>query len=281
MAASGAILREVGTTNRTRVGDYARAINPQTAALMHVHTSNYKVVGFVEETPTAELANLAGEHGLVLLDDIGSGAMVELSRLGLPAEPWFRGSLEAGADLVLASGDKLLGGPQAGIIAGRKDLVDQIVANPLMRTYRVCKLTLAALEATLRLYQDPDQAVRAVPALQRLCEPYESLRRRADALAQRLQPLLPDAQVEAAEDSAWAGGGALPACELPTATVRVRFQGGRSPLAVARALRSAEPPVVGRVAEDALVLDLRSVLPGQEDWIVRAFERMQVGESPS
>ncbi len=279
MAASGAILREVGTTNRTRADDYAKAINERTAAIMQVHTSNYKVVGFVEQAATAELAELARRHDLVLIDDIGSGAMFDVSALDLPAEPWFGGSLDAGADLVLGSGDKLLGGPQAGIIVGRTELIDSIVANPLMRTYRVGKLTLAALEATLMLYRDRQEALKSVPTLALLGQSHEQLQQRARLLADRLRQVLPEAQVSADDDLAYVGGGALPVCQLPTAVVRLRFKDGRNLTDTARALRLGRPAVVARIAEDALVVDLRSLLPGQEDLVVQACEQLNGADS--
>ncbi|MFQ5591790.1 MAG: L-seryl-tRNA(Sec) selenium transferase, partial [Phycisphaerae bacterium] len=184
--AGGVTLREVGTTNRTRLSDYERAITDATAALMHVHTSNYRIIGFTESVPVGALATLAHRFGLIAVDDQGSGALVEVEHLGLPPEPCVRHSIECGVDLVCFSGDKLLGGPQCGIIVGRCELIERLNSNPLMRTYRVDKLTLLALEATLRCYRDPDSGTKEVPALAMLTASTDELADRAGALCDRL-----------------------------------------------------------------------------------------------
>src|SRR5262249_28304200 len=179
MGVSGAILREVGTTNITRLADFDRAVGPNTAALMQVHTSNYRVSGFTKSVPLADLVAVGNKHRLLVIDDIGSGALLDFARFGFQGEPIARASIQAGADLVLFSGDKLLGGPQAGILAGRKDLIERIEKDPLMRAFRLDKMTLAALEATLRLYLNEERGLREVPGLRMLGLPLSELHRRA------------------------------------------------------------------------------------------------------
>ena len=196
MAVSGAILREVGTTNITRLADYERAIGPNTGALMQVHTSNYRISGFTKSVPLAELVALGQKHGLPVIDDIGSGALLDFARFGFQGEPVARASIAAGADLVLFSGDKLLGGPQAGIIAGRKEWIQKIEKDPLMRAFRLDKMTLAALEATLRLYLNEERALREVPVLRMLGTSLIELRQRAEKLADGLRSIEGLASVE-------------------------------------------------------------------------------------
>src|SRR6516164_4822335 len=199
MAVSGATLREVGTTNITRLADYERALGPATGALMQVHTSNYRVSGFVKQVPLADLAALGKKHGLPVLDDVGSGALLDFSRFGFQGEPVARASIAAGADLVLFSGDKLLGGPQAGILAGRKELIQKIEKDPLMRAFRLDKMTLAALETTLRLYLNEERALREVPGLRMLGMSQPELHQRAESLAARLREIPGVASVKVAE----------------------------------------------------------------------------------
>jgi L-seryl-tRNA(Ser) seleniumtransferase len=237
LARSGARLREVGTTNRTRAADYEGAIGPETAVLLRVHQSNFRLVGFTEQPSLRELAQVAQSHKLLLLDDLGSGALVDIGD-----EPTARASLAKGADLVCFSGDKLLGGPQAGIVVGRADLVERLRRHPLQRALRADKLTLAALEGTLRLALDaPDQ----IPVLRMLREPAEVVRARADRLAQ-----LVGGEVE--ETIARAGGGALPLAELPSFACAVEEE-------LAAPLRLADPPVVGIVRDGRLLLDCRTL----------------------
>jgi L-seryl-tRNA(Ser) seleniumtransferase len=237
LARSGARLREVGTTNRTRARDYENAVGPETAVILRVHQSNFRVVGFTEQPRLEELAQVAASHRLVLVDDLGSGALVEIGD-----EPTARASLAAGADLVCFSGDKLLGGPQAGIIAGRADLVEQLRRHPLQRALRADKLTLAALEATLRLAVE---APGEIPVLRMLREPTEAVRERAQRLAD-----LVGGEVE--ETVARAGGGALPLAELPSYACAVDES-------LAEPLRAAEPPVIGIVRDGRLLLDCRTL----------------------
>src|SRR5579871_5512451 len=202
MAVSGAVLREVGTTNITRLSDYERAIGPNTGALLQVHSSNYRISGFTKSVALSELAALGKKHGLPVIDDIGSGALVDFARFGFQGEPVARASIAAGADLVLFSGDKLLGGPQAGIIAGRKEWIQKIEKDPLMRAFRLDKMTLAALDATLRLYLNEELALREVPVLRLLGTPLKELRQRAERMAEQLRGIPALASVEITEDVA-------------------------------------------------------------------------------
>jgi L-seryl-tRNA(Ser) seleniumtransferase len=243
LARSGARLVEVGTTNRTRAADYERAIGPETALLLRVHQSNFRLVGFAEQPATADLAAVAARHGVPLVDDLGSGVLSHTVLLG--DEPSVRDALAAGADLVCFSGDKLLGGPQAGIVAGRAELVERLRRHPLQRAVRADKLTLAALEGTLGLYLDPDRALREVPVLRMLAEPAEAVHARAERLA-----ALVGGTIE--ETVARVGGGALPLAELPSFACAVEEE-------LATGLRAGEPPVVGVVRDGRCLLDCRTL----------------------
>ena len=264
MQRSGCSLVEVGATNRTHLRDYRRAINPETALLMKVHTSNYRIQGFTQAVGTGELAALAREHGLPLVVDLGSGNLLDFTALGLPAEPTVEQAIAAGADVVTFSGDKLLGGPQAGIIAGRRDLLEQIDDNPLKRALRLDKLNLAALVEVLKLYRHPERLRRELPTLRQLSRPL------ADILAQarRLQPVLDKIldsalngamEVSVQECSSQVGSGALPVDTLPSAALRLSPRPADDAAAreLARRLRTLPRPVIGRLHQGALWLDLR------------------------
>jgi L-seryl-tRNA(Ser) seleniumtransferase len=251
LARSGARLREVGTTNRTRAADYERAIGPETAVLLRVHQSNFRVVGFTEQPTVEQLAAVARRHELPLVDDLGSGVLVHLE-----GEPSAKESLAAGADLVCFSGDKLLGGPQAGIVVGRADLVERLRRHPLQRALRADKLTLAALEGTLGLYLDPERAVRKVPVLRMLNEPAETVRARAERLAAAV-----GGEVE--ETVARVGGGALPLAELPSVACAVEES-------LAEPLRTGEPPVVGVLRDGRLLLDCRTLTDAEAEEVAAA-----------
>jgi L-seryl-tRNA(Ser) seleniumtransferase len=248
---SGARLVEVGTTNRTRAADYERAIGPQTAVLLRVHPSNYRIVGFTERPAAAELAAVARRHGVPLVDDLGSGMLLPFGD-----EPTASAALAAGADLVCFSGDKLLGGPQAGILAGRADLVERLRRHPLQRALRADKLTIAALEGTLSLYLDPAQALREVPVLRMLTEDAALVRARAERLAAAV-----GGEVE--ETVARAGGGALPLAELPSYACAVEEQ-------LAARLRDGDPPVVGMVRDGRCLLDCRTLTDAEADEVAAA-----------
>jgi L-seryl-tRNA(Ser) seleniumtransferase len=262
MGVSGATLREVGTTNITRLADYERAIGPNTAALMHVHWSNYRISGFTQSVPVADLVELGRKHNLPVIDDIGSGALLDFSRFGFTGEPVARESIAAGADVCLFSGDKLVGGPQAGIIAGRKEIIQKIEKDPLMRAFRLDKMTLAALDATLRLYLNESKALQEIPVLRMLATPLEELQRRAAALAARLREIQ-GVNAVVASDEAYVGGGSLPDQVMKTWVVEVETA-GVSDAELAYRLRTSTPAVVARVRDGKLVLDVRTVFEGQE-----------------
>ena len=251
LARSGARLVEVGTTNRTRAADYDRAVGPDTAVLLRVHQSNFRVVGFTELPSVGELAKVAKRHGLPLVDDLGSGALAQVED-----EPSVRESLEAGADLVCFSGDKLLGGPQAGIVVGSAELVEKLRRHPLQRAVRADKLTLAALEGTLTLYLDPARAAREVPVLRMAGESADDVRVRAERLAE-----LVGGEVE--ETVARIGGGALPLAELPSFACAVEEE-------LATPLRQGEPPVIGVVRDGRLLLDCRTLSDDEMDEVAAA-----------
>ncbi len=251
LARSGARLVEVGTTNRTRAADYDRAVGPETAVLLRVHQSNFRVVGFTELPSVAELAKVAKRHGLPLVDDLGSGALAQVED-----EPSVQESLDAGADLVCFSGDKLLGGPQAGIVVGSAELVEKLRRHPLQRAVRADKLTLAALEGTLMLYLDPERAAREVPVLRMAGEPADDVRARAERLAE-----LVGGEVE--ETVARIGGGALPLAELPSFACAVEEE-------LAGPLRHGEPPVIGVVRDGRLLLDCRTLSDPEMDEVAAA-----------
>jgi L-seryl-tRNA(Ser) seleniumtransferase len=269
MAVSGATLREVGTTNITRIGDYERAITPNTGLLLRVHHSNYRVSGFTKAASLEELVALGRKHNIPVVDDIGSGALIDFARFGLPGDPVVGESLKTGADLVLFSGDKLLGGPQAGIIVGKNDLIQRIEKDPLMRAFRLDKMTLAALEATLRLYRYTDRAVRNVPTLRMLAISQAEIRRRATALANQLRGV-PGLSVDVRDDSAFVGGGSLPDLPLPTAVLAVTVD-GMSDAVFADRLRTARPAAMARVQEGRVLFDLRTVFEEQEAGLVTAI----------
>lgn len=263
---AGARLVEVGSTNRTCMADYTDAASEQgVAALLKVHRSNFRITGFTEETSVRELVTIASDLGVPLIHDLGSGLMVGPDTVGLPNEPRSAESLASGADMVVVSGDKLLGGPQAGILLGSSDLVRQMRENPLCRALRVDKVTLAGLEATLRLYRDEERALRDIPTLRMLSTDAESIRARADDLAARLG----DCGVETAvvETRGVVGGGTFPGVELTSWAVDLTVPVGVDGLAMA--LRDGDPPVVARIIDDVLRLDPRTILYGQDDDLVR------------
>lgn len=268
MAAAGARLVEVGTTNRTHLHDYERAINPNTALLMKVHTSNYAVQGFTKSVSEAELAPLAHAHGLPMVTDLGSGSLVDLAAYGLPREPLPQEMLAAGCDVVTFSGDKLLGGPQAGLIVGSKEMVGRIRKHPMKRALRMSKLPLAALEATLRLYLCPERLVRDLPTLRLLARPLAEIEATAQQVLPALQRVLGEeysVQVQAMQGQI--GSGSLPVERLSSVGLAITPTGprkGRALEALATALRNLPVPVIGRISDDQLLLDMRCLEQPQQ-----------------
>ncbi|HJS98598.1 MAG TPA: L-seryl-tRNA(Sec) selenium transferase [Terriglobales bacterium] len=268
MAKSDAILREVGTTNRTRIGDYERAINEKTRLLLRVHRSNFQITGFTEQPFLDALVDLGRKHGIPVMEDLGSGALVDLRSLGISGEPGVADSLRAGVDVVTYSGDKLLGGPQAGLLSGRRELIARIRSNPLFRALRVDKLTYAALEATLLAYvrQDHD----SIPALRMLRLTAEEIQGRAEAMKKTLQSEKGRLGLEMVDGRSIVGGGAAPAASLPTRLLAVTCEGLSADELAAR-LRTCEPPVIARVEEGRVLLDLRTVFQEQDELVTRAL----------
>ncbi len=263
MEAGGLELREVGTTNRTHLRDYQQAINENTAILLKVHTSNYRIVGFIKDVPARELVPLARENNLVLMEDLGSGLLLDLSSYGLEREPTVPEVVKAGVDVITFSGDKLLGGPQAGLIVGREDLIEKMRKHPLARALRIDKLTLAALEATLRLYLQPDQAFRDLPVLKMFAADADNQKLRCQKLFERLSSEKLPAEVNLIEDVSRVGGGAMPLTELADWAVEINPL-GESISELAKRLRSFTPAVVARVQNDRLLVNLRAVFEQEE-----------------
>jgi L-seryl-tRNA(Ser) seleniumtransferase len=271
MARSGAILKEVGATNKTHLHDYENAITSQTALLLKVHTSNFAVVGFHKEVPLEELRELADRYHLPVMEDLGSGTLMDFSRFGLAKEPTVQEAVAAGADIVTFSGDKLMGGPQAGIILGRKELVEAVRKNPVNRAMRIDKLTLAALEATLELYREPEKALELIPTLRMISTPYDELRSRAANLMRRLNRLgLPKLKVATREGASRVGGGALPLAALLTRLLEITVE-GMSATKLEAGLRAGDPPIICRLEDGQLLMDVRTLLPGDDKLIADAL----------
>ncbi len=269
MAKSGAILREVGTTNRTRTADYERAITDRTRLLLRVHRSNFEITGFTEQGSTAELVALARRRGIPLMEDLGSGALFDLRSIGISGEPGVLDSLRSGVDIVTYSGDKLLGGPQAGLISGGSEFVARMRANSLFRALRVDKLIYAALEATLLAYVKKDHD--AIPTLRMMRLSKEAIGERAEGLAARVAT--PKLKVEVVDGESILGGGAAPSSILPTRVLALACEGLSADELAAR-LRSSVPPIIARVEEGRVLLDLRTVFPGQDSAVAAALNRI-------
>jgi len=270
MAESGARLVEVGATNRTHLRDYERAITANTAAILRVHPSNYRIVGFTNEVPLADLVALARARGVMVWDDLGAGALVDLRRFGLPYEPTVQESMRAGADLAFFSGDKLIGASQAGLIVGRRDLIHRLRKHPLMRALRVDKTCLLILERTLRLFCDPERLAVVHPTYQMLSTSLETLRARAESLRARLAVQAPQLETRVTESVAFLGSGAVPAQGIPSMALQISHA-ELSAEELARRLRMEPVPVFGRIEADALVLDMRTVREDEADVVAEAL----------
>ncbi len=271
MARSGGVLKEVGTTNRTHLRDYENAVGSDTGLLLKVHTSNYNIIGFTASVPLADLAALGDRFKLPVMEDLGSGNFIDLAAHGLMAEPTVQASVQAGAHVVTFSGDKLLGGPQAGLIVGRKAIIDRIKQNPLTRALRIDKLTLAALEATLHLYRDPAEAVRRIPTMRMLLMQKPEIEQRAHQLKHSLEQMNhPRLSVQLLDLSSRAGGGALPLLELPSCCVGIRID-GLSANGIENMLRRYETPIIGRIENDLYLVDPRTLLEDEIEIIVAAI----------
>ncbi|MFZ0792598.1 MAG: L-seryl-tRNA(Sec) selenium transferase [Candidatus Korobacteraceae bacterium] len=269
MAKSGAVLREVGTTNRTRIADYERAITDRTKLLLRVHRSNFQIVGFTEQPSLEELATLGRKRNIAVMEDLGSGELFDLRQVGVHGEPMIADSLRAGVDVVTYSGDKLLGGPQAGLISGDRELVAQIRSNPLFRALRVDKTFYAALEATLLAYLREDYD--SIPALRMLRMSKDELQHRAEHIARQLRISAPGLEIEVVESRSVLGGGAAPGSTLASRALAVRY-GKLSSDEMLRRLRQWEMPIIARVEDERVLLDLRTVEPAQDAVIVAALE---------
>ena len=269
MAKSGAILREVGTTNRTRVGDYERAINERTRLLLRVHRSNFEITGFTEQASTAQLVALAQQRGLPLMEDLGSGALLDLQSVGITGEPSVLDSVRAGVDVVTYSGDKLLGGPQAGLVSGRRELVARMRSNSLFRALRVDKLTYAALEATLLAYVKRDHD--AIPTLRMMRLTSQDIGKRTEALAAQIHS--PKLHLEVIDGESVIGGGAAPSSVLPTCLLALTGK-DLSADELAAHLRGGDPPIIVRVDEGRVIVDLRTVFPEQDSTVASALNRI-------
>jgi L-seryl-tRNA(Ser) seleniumtransferase len=274
MAKSGGVLCEVGTTNRTHLHDYENAVDEQTALLLKVHKSNYSVVGFSTEVSLKELVALGQKHQVPVMEDLGSGTFIDFSRYGLLKEPTVQESVSAGVDIITFSGDKLLGGPQAGLVVGKKACIDRIKKNPITRALRIDKLTLAALESTLRLYRDEEMAVQAIPTLRMMLQPIATLEEKAGRLKKMLESAGRIRLTVASLDLvSRPGGGSLPLLELPSKGLGIRID-GLSANAIEKNLRLSSPPIIGRIEDDLYTMDMRTLQDDELETIRSAIETL-------
>lgn len=263
MTKSGATLREVGTTNRTHLSDYEAAINENTALILKVHTSNFAVMGFTSNVPLSELSDLGKKHKIPVMEDLGSGTFIDFSKYGMVYEPTVQESVASGADVISFSGDKLLGGPQAGIIVGKKEIIAEIRKNPLTRALRIDKMTLAGLEATLRHYREEKDAISKIPTLRMLTMTFETIEAKAHDLKNEIETLNnPDIELKILHLSSKAGGGSLPAQNLPSKGIGL-FIKNLSANRIENEMRGNNPPVIGRIEEDLFIMDLRTIEPDE------------------
>jgi len=274
MSRSGAVLREVGATNRTHLRDYEAAVNEATGLLLKVHQSNYSIVGFTSSVSVLELAELGRRRGLPVMEDLGSGTLIDFSRYGMIKEPTVMDSVSAGPDLVTFSGDKLLGGPQAGLIVGKKEVLDAVKKNPLTRALRIDKMTLAALESTLRLYRDPERAVREIPTLRMLTMPEVEIERRAEHCKGLLERIGDGRlSIQILNRASRVGGGALPLQELPSRCLGLGIE-GTSANTIEQRMRNSDPPVIGRIEDDRFLLDFRTIQDDELPLLAEAVGRL-------
>jgi L-seryl-tRNA(Ser) seleniumtransferase len=274
MARSGAILKEVGTTNRTHSCDYEKAIENGTGLLLKVHTSNYSVEGFTSSVSLKELVALGAKHNIPVMDDLGSGTFIDFSRYGILKEPTVQESVATGADVITFSGDKLLGGPQAGIIVGKKDIIDRIKQNPVTRALRIDKLTLAALESTIRLYRDEEKAIHNIPTLRMLTMPLNHIDKKAKLVCEKLNAIGNSRlHVKLLDLCSRPGGGAYPLLTLPSKCVGVKIE-ALSANAIEKYMREYRPPLIGRIEDDFFIMDMRTVQDDELPIIENAFDEM-------
>ncbi len=270
MASSGAILREVGTTNKTHLHDYERAINDNTALLLKVHQSNFRTIGFTKQVEIEDLATLGGKHTIPVMFDLGSGCLIDLKPYGVHIEPTVQDIVKSGCDIVTFSGDKLLGGPQGGVIVGKAELVEKIAKNPLMRAVRIDKLTLAAFEAVLMHYLDEDKAKKEVPTVKMLLQDVGEIKDRAKRIALRLRREIKEdiADIDVMADSSQSGGGALPEIEFKTYVVAINPK-KLSANKLEERLRYGNPPIIARIKEDNLIIDARTVSSKEVEVLIK------------
>jgi L-seryl-tRNA(Ser) seleniumtransferase len=264
MAKSNAILKEVGTTNRTHPRDYIQAISSNTGLFLKVHTSNYQIEGFTSNVSVSDLSTIGKQHNILVMEDLGSGMLIDFSKYGLGSEPTILDSVKSDADVITFSGDKLLGGPQAGIIVGKKEIIDSIKSNPLTRALRIDKLTLAALESTLRLYRDDKDVIKKIPTLRMLTEPYVNIKRRASALLKNLKPVISkNVEIKLADLFSRPGGGAFPSLTLPSCCITIQSK-KISAAMLEKKLRNNDTPIIGRIEDNCFVIDPRTIQKGEE-----------------
>ncbi|MEN6519871.1 MAG: L-seryl-tRNA(Sec) selenium transferase [Armatimonadota bacterium] len=268
MAASGAIMREVGTTNKTHLRDYASAINENTGAILHVHQSNYRIVGFTAEPAIEEMAPIAKEHGIPIIDDLGSGALIDLANYGLEPEPMVQASVKAGCDAICFSGDKLIGGPQSGIIVGKENTIKKIKKNPLARALRVGKMEVAALEATLKLFLEPGRLEERHPTYRMLSIPLDVLERRALTVAAKLGDI--SAEVSVIDGRSQVGSGSVPAETMPTKILSIKPESMSADL-LAKKLRYNDTPIFARIHHESVLFDFRTIQPDEDSVVANAL----------
>jgi L-seryl-tRNA(Ser) seleniumtransferase len=273
---SGAIMKEVGTTNKTHLRDYEDALNENSGAILRCNPSNFRIIGFTEDVPIPDLAGLKRKHPVLVIDDLGCGALLNLESFGLPKEPTIQESLAAGADIVCCSGDKLIGGPQSGIILGKKELIHKIKKHPLMRMFRICKLTAIALEQTLRLFLDPETLMEKNPTLRMIGIPLKELYNKAQKMKKSINGKGLPYNIQVREEESATGGGSLPHAPLKTYALAVTAP-HLSPDRLCHLLRQNEPPIIARIKDDAVLLDMRTLLKGEDAFIIKALEKIAGG----